>query len=91
MSSPFELLGLADTASQDEVRQAWRRLAALHHPDKGGDAAEFTKLSAAYRTALSMAADRLCQACNGSGTRKVQRGFHTINVPCETCGGSGKA
>ena len=31
--TPFEVLGVAPTASADEVRRAYLRLARLHHPD----------------------------------------------------------
>ncbi len=31
---PFQILGLAPGASEDEIRQAYRRLANMYHPDK---------------------------------------------------------
>lgn len=31
---PFQILGLAPGASDDEIRQAYRRLANMYHPDK---------------------------------------------------------
>ncbi len=31
---PYEVLGLERSASQDEISIAYRRLAALYHPDK---------------------------------------------------------
>lgn len=49
MAKPHEVLGVANTATLAEVRAAYRSLAAKHHPDKGGDPAEFAKLSAAHR------------------------------------------
>ncbi|KAJ1454491.1 DnaJ domain-containing protein, partial [Pelagophyceae sp. CCMP2097] len=42
------VLGLEAGASQEAIKKAYRRLAALHHPDKGGDADEFVKISNAY-------------------------------------------
>ena len=53
--SPFELLGLPASAgvTDQDVRAAWRRIAAATHPDRpdGGDAERFAAASAAY-TAL---------------------------------------
>jgi len=54
-TDPFTVLGLPARAglSDDEVRAAWRRIAAATHPDRtdGGDATRFAAAAAAY-TAL---------------------------------------
>ena len=53
-ASPFEVLGVAPDASDDEVRRAYRELALLHHPDRagdeagGGDEAAFVRVQHAY-------------------------------------------
>jgi curved DNA-binding protein len=44
----YSTLGVSENASQDEIKQAYRRLANKHHPDKGGDQATFKSISAAY-------------------------------------------
>lgn len=46
----YETLGVSETATQDEIKKAYRKLAAKHHPDKGGDTAMFQKIAAAYET-----------------------------------------
>ena len=46
----YSTLGVAKTASQDEIKRAFRRLASQHHPDKGGDTARFQEIQAAYDT-----------------------------------------
>jgi curved DNA-binding protein len=46
----YTTLGVQRTASQDEIKQAYRRLAAKHHPDRGGDTAAFQKIQQAYDT-----------------------------------------
>lgn len=44
---PFRVLGLPPTASQEQVKAAYRRLARRLHPDAGGDDAAFRALTAA--------------------------------------------
>ncbi|HEX2884907.1 J domain-containing protein [Vineibacter terrae] len=52
MQDPYELLGVSKTASADDIRKAYRRLAKKHHPDlnPGDKAAEakFKEISAAH-------------------------------------------
>ena len=45
---PYQILGLKRGASEQEVKQAYRRLASKHHPDKGGDTAQFQEIQQAY-------------------------------------------
>lgn len=46
----YDLLGVDEDASDLEVVGAWRRAAARHHPDRGGDAAVFQRVVAARDT-----------------------------------------
>jgi len=50
MTDYYAALGVAKTASQDEIKKAFRKLASQHHPDKGGDTAKFQEIQAAYDT-----------------------------------------
>jgi molecular chaperone DnaJ len=46
----YNTLGVSKTATPDEIKQAYRKLASAHHPDKGGDTAQFQKIQEAYDT-----------------------------------------
>ncbi len=49
MKDYYEILGLQKGASKDEVKRAFRKLAAQYHPDKkNGDEAKFKEISEAY-------------------------------------------
>ena len=42
-------LGLQDPVDEADIKQAYRRLAATHHPDRGGDTRVFQEINAAMR------------------------------------------
>jgi len=48
MTDHYATLGVARSATHDEIKQAFRRLASQHHPDKGGDTHRFQEIQAAY-------------------------------------------
>lgn len=84
-----EALGLEPGCGPTAVKARWRELAALHHPDRGGDDGEFSRLRQAYVSA--MAAEAVCPECRGLGKTVVSQGFHSVKLVCTGCGGTGKA
>ena len=44
----YATLGVPENASQEEIKRAFRKLAGQHHPDKGGNTAEFQRIQEAY-------------------------------------------
>ncbi len=45
----YKTLGVDKTATQDEIKTAFRKLAHEHHPDKGGNAEKFKEANEAYQ------------------------------------------
>src|SRR6478752_9941421 len=54
MTDPYSVLGVERTASENEIKSAYRKLAMQYHPDQNaGDAAaeeKFKEIGAAYAT-----------------------------------------
>ncbi len=46
--SYYDILGVSKSASQDEIKKAFRKLAQKHHPDAGGDEETFKQINEAY-------------------------------------------
>jgi DnaJ-class molecular chaperone len=46
----YSILNIKETASQDELKQAYKKLAMKNHPDRGGDTKTFQAISQAYDT-----------------------------------------
>ena len=71
MTDYYQILGLTKTASPDDIKKAYRKLASQHHPDKGGDTAKFQELQVAYETLSSP--EKRAQYDN---PRPQHNGFH---------------
>lgn len=95
MRTHYEVLGLTPGSTAKEIREAFLRLAEVHHPDKGGTHDAMAELNRAYialrddRKAyglwLDMTKNR-CKKCRGTG--KVPDGFKNKKL-CPTCNGVG--
>lgn len=46
----YDILGVKRDATDDEIKKAFRKLAAKYHPDAGGDEQKFKEVSEAYTT-----------------------------------------
>ena len=46
----YDILGVSENSTQEEIKKAYRKKAVEHHPDKGGDEQVFKKISEAYDT-----------------------------------------
>jgi hypothetical protein len=52
LSNWWTVLGIMPFASLDQIKQAYKDKAKMHHPDTGGDVNEFHKIQRAYETGL---------------------------------------
>lgn len=102
--SAQKLLGLEGYPLQEgSIKDAYRKLAKLHHPDAGGDPAQFAAIDRAKHLLLEQLkrtealkprevlqkAD--CPNCKGMGRVVIRRGFGRMTITCGRCKGSGDA
>lgn len=46
----YNILGVSQNSSQDDIKKAFRRLSLRHHPDRGGNKDDFQKINEAFQT-----------------------------------------
>lgn len=82
--SHYETLGVAKDATPEEIKSAFRNLAKKHHPDLGGDEAEFKKINEAYDTLSDPEKkSHYDYTQSGQGHRNFEFHFGTGNNPFE--------
>lgn len=50
----FEILGVKADAKREDVRNAFRALSLVHHPDRGGKDEDFKKINEAFREGMKV-------------------------------------
>jgi len=50
MEDYYNLLGVSDKASDEEIKKAYRTSSLKHHPDRGGDKSKFQSINEAFQT-----------------------------------------
>ena len=72
MKDYYQTLGVSRTASAEEIKRAYRRLASQHHPDKGGDKSRFQEIQEAYSV---LGDDQQRQQYDNPRPQNVHMGF----------------
>lgn len=94
----YEILDIPKSASADEIKKAFRRLAVKYHPDKGGDEAKFKEINEAYEVLKDQQKrQRYDQfghagvggASGGGAGGNPFEGFNSQNINFEDLGGFG--
>lgn len=96
MSDPYKILGVSPTATDDEVKKAYRELARKYHPDKyaGTDLADLAsekmkEVNAAYEEIQSMRSGKQSGAGNSQSSYGGTYGGSYQNTYGQTYGASG--
>lgn len=67
MLENYRTLELPMGASKTQVKEAFHRLAKVHHPDKGGDLKKMQSITAAYTSLMKVAPDTPRVSTGGTG------------------------
>jgi DnaJ-class molecular chaperone len=70
----YSILGVNRSASADEIKSAYRKLAMKYHPDRGGDAKKFQEINEAYEI-LSDSSKKAMY--DHGGARGFKQGFQS--------------
>lgn len=86
----YEILGIPKSASADEIKKAFRKLAVKYHPDKGGDEAKFKEVNEAYEVLKDSAKRQRYDQFGHAGVGGAAGGGAGGN-PFEGFGGQGQS
>lgn len=79
----YKALGVPRTATTDEVKKAFRKLARTHHPDAGGDEAKFKEINEAYEVLSDDKKRKLYDQYGTANENHIPQGWgggSTVNV-----------
>ncbi len=86
----YEVLGVAKSASDDEIKKAFRKAAVKYHPDKeGGDEAKFKEVNEAYEVLKDKQKRQRYDQFGHAGVGGASGGFGGGGNPFEGFGGFG--
>jgi DnaJ-class molecular chaperone len=88
----YKLLGVRPPFNEQELRRAFKALAKVHHPDKGGDQDTFVRLRAAYEMLepdCGKAVEVVGWTVEGVRVDTLGKGLKTSARKCNGCSGKG--
>lgn len=71
----YKILGVPRTATADEIKKAFRKLARKHHPDAGGDEAKFKEINEAYEVLSDDKKRKLYDQYGTANENQIPRGW----------------
>lgn len=89
MSDLYERLGLEKDASTEEIRRAYKDLARVKHPDRGGDAEEFKKIQEAHEVLTDEERRRIYDMTGGLEEMPPGVGMAAGGIPFHFMQGAG--
>ena len=85
----YKILGVPRTATADEIKKAFRKLARKHHPDAGGDEAKFKEINEAYEVLSDDKKRKLYDQYGTASENQIPHGWGgSVNVD-DIFGGGG--
>ena len=85
----YKILGVPRTATADEIKKAFRKLARKHHPDAGGDEAKFKEINEAYEVLSDDKKRKLYDQYGTASEHQIPHGWGgSVNVD-DIFGGGG--
>ena len=76
----YKTLGVPRTATADEIKKAFRKLARKYHPDAGGDEAKFKEINEAYEVLSDDKKRKLYDQYGTANENQIPRGWGNVNV-----------
>ena len=98
--NPYKTLGVHKRSTDEDIAKAYKTLAQLAHPDRGGSAEKFAYINECYQAIKDKKARRRfeeslymedkCFKCQGRGVHWESKGFsEKVYHACDVCHGSG--
>ena len=87
----YKALGVPRTATADQIKKAFRKLARTHHPDAGGDEAKFKEINEAYEVLSDEKKRKLYDQYGTANENQIPQGWGggSVNVDDIFGGGGG--
>ena len=71
----YKILGVPRTATTEDIKKAFRKLARTHHPDAGGDEAKFKEINEAYEVLSDEKKRSLYDQYGTADERQIPQGW----------------